>query len=374
MIRLFLIRLLETFFRTPVLYLIPAVLMGIYGVVNVIFEKPSYITSTVIYIRPNETIEQITQRQQNEENDYFTVAEITADELNALFQSEEFMNEVLDRINLDDPAFYISAMEDEQEFMAYLAENTLAFPASEYKVDIVVFNESPYLAFGIASEIFEVYLQRKIERNLNDSASTEAVISMLINRYQLRIEAIEAELQGYLEAHPLPETLGLERRDIESFQIERLTEALERAKDREIAAAQQIDSTDLIQFTTESVVRQSYLLLDAPYEPIKLTSRSAQLMSIIQFGVIGLAVGFILMTAVALFNRRIILPIDAVGATDQPVLALIVADPLLSQPTRWQRFWRLVWPNRNRKTFDKKRKPTPPLPPRWRRRPKTVSS
>lgn len=373
MIRLFLIRVLDTFFRAPLLYLMPVMLLGVYGIVNVVLEKPTYITATSIYIRPNQTVETLLHRQRNEENIYFSIAEITAGELNAYFQSEQFMNDVLARINLDDPAFAVSTMSDERKFMDYLSENTVAFAAGTFKVEVVVFNESPYLAEGIASEVFEVYLQRKIDRSMADSASTEAIVASLLNNYDRRIDSIEGELERYYLAHPFPETLGVNRRDIEEFQIERLTNALEIAKNRREAAILQLDSTDLIQFTTESVVRQTYLLLDAPFEPIKLTSRTAQLLGVIRLTAIGFAGGMVLLAAVALFSRRILMPIDMMNLTDAPVLAIVVADQTLKQPTIGQRLWARF----TRRAVVSQRKPAhrtiSPLPPRWRRGVKTAN-
>lgn len=351
----------------------PAVLFGVYGITNVVLEKPTYITATSIYIRPNRTLEALLHQQKNQENLYFSIAEITAGELNAFFQSEQFMEDVLARINLDDPAFAVSTMNDRQKFLDYLAENTVAFSAGNYKVEVVVFNESPYLAEGIASEMFEVYLQRKIDRSMADSASTETIVTSLINNYDKRIGAIENELERYLVAHPFPETLGVKRRDIEVFQIERLQAALQVARSRKTTAVEQLDNADLVQFTTESVVRQSYLLLDAPFEPIKLTSRTAQLMSIIQSGVLGLGVGMAILLLVALFSRRLILPIDVMTLTDAPILALVVADSSLHGRNRWQRLWAVLSRKQAEEKRDKRLRALSPLPPRWRRGVKTAN-
>lgn len=348
MVRLASIRLLEAFFRAPLFYFLPALLMGILGVAMLVGEKPNFITVATIYIQPNETLASITTGENFNELPFINLSEIAAAEINGLIQSEVFLNEVLQKIDLSQPEYAISAMAsgNQRQLWRYLQENTTAYVAGELQVDVVLMNESPDLAVDFGKELFTAYVDHKIQTRLQDTRESSRLIQDILAQERRQIVAIEQEYEAYLASHPAPQTLGLNRPDIEEEQIARLQQALDAAYQRYNEALGEADSLQRIESSTENVIQQTYLLIDAPFDPFELTSTREKLKNLAQYVLLGGAAGFLLLVAVALLNRRLLLPIDVVNGLGLPVLALVQYDHLHGRRRRasWRRYLTFFFP------------------------------
>ena len=342
MIKLAIIRILETYFRNPILYIVPSVLLVFYGVLDTFVlstaVQDQFVTGMTIHVRPNELIQNISAASDRSQSSFVTSSELMANEIWNLLDTKPFMSELITRVDFTKEEHATQYGNDYEEIGESILSSLQTIKLTDNQIILIITYENYDLATELMNNLFNLYIERKIERALEDTGNAAGALNALVESYATQRNTIEEELRLYLESHPAPEDISLTRRQIETVQIERLEDALSRADELFDNTVSQSEETSLATSTIESSIRQTYIIIDGPISPIPITSTVDKLFGLVIFGGLGAALSLGSLLAVAFFNQRIMVPLDARNTTQLPVLGMVEYDTSGETHTLLQQF------------------------------------
>jgi len=337
-LQLALIRILETYFRNPILYLIPAISLTIFGLIAtaVSSTKDQYVTGMTIHIRPNELIQKISISTDRSQSEFVTSSQLMASEMWGLLDTKPFMDELIERAEFDKPEHW-TPYDNNESIGDSILNGFQTIVLTDNQIVLIMTYENYDLTAVLLAEIFDMYLDHKINIALEDTANANRTLVALVDNYEEQRNLIEAELRAYIETHPAPEDISLVRRDIEIHQIERLETALYRADESYADAKNRSDATSLATTTIESSVVQSYIIIDSPIDPVPITGTVDRLRGAILLSGAGIGLSIVLLILVSFLNQRIMVPLDAANTTNLPILIMVAYDSSQEEQNLLQR-------------------------------------
>jgi hypothetical protein len=147
--------------------------------------------------------------------------------------------------------------------------------------------------------------------------------------YQDQLDQTRSDLVTYLTDHPQP--VRGERPPEEQLELDRLQALVKQAEDRLSSAQNNAESARLSQAKSESVTKQTYMVIDQPQMPQDAkVSTKAIATSLAIFLVVGLFLSVAGIAGGALLDRSLRFPIDVRHGLSLPVLAMVpVAKPII---------------------------------------------
>ena len=346
MVRLVLLRLLESYFRHRWLYLVPVVILTAVGVATALLAKDEYISSGVMYVQEESFLAGVTGVR-TEGFDWLSPATRTTRELSDLIQTDTFIRGVIAQTSLE--SRMSGSTGDVAQTLADVRTAVWAAEQGDNQLWVLASWEDPAVAYELANATIENYIQWHINTDLADSIAAEAFFDDLIETYRTDLITANQALELYLAEHPVP--LRGERSELEVLEISRLQADINLAASRYSEALYSEETSRLATVQTESDVRQTYYVLDAPEIPTQSTrSLRALALNVAIFAAVGGLLSLGAVVANALIDRSYRFPIDAWHTLDLPVLAMV---PDVNPPRR-----RFNWGRRKAKTTE----PTPVAP------------
>lgn len=320
MIRLIILRILESYFRHRWLYFLPIILMGIAGIVYVIVRPPNYMSGGSLYVKQESFLASLTSVRNSDAGWWVTPAESTVGEISDLLLTDAFLRSVISKTdlapNLDldpDTVYQTFVTAREAIGLEEMGDNQIFIGAR---------HTDPNVAFQLVDGVIENYIQWKINADLVDSAAAQAFFSTIIQQYGEDVDRIHNELQAYLQGHPEP--VRGDRPDLEQLEITRMESQLDLAEKRYSKALDKDEEAQLAASQAESDARQTYVLIDAPYVPdTPDTSKTQKAISIIVFGIIGTVISVVGIAVGAVLDRSFQFPLDVHMALNLPVLTSV---------------------------------------------------
>ncbi len=319
MLRLALLRVLESYFRHRWLYFLPIVLMILAAFAVIFTKEPQYIAGGVVYVEKESFLSTLTSVRESTFS-WDTPADQTNRELSELLQTDAFIRAVINMTDMESQmdGGMIAIAETMQE--AREAVWTQAIGNNQVLVGAA--HTDPLLTYQLVNAIIENYIQWKINADRVESATAQAFFGDLIAQYKNELEIARRELQNYLIAYPEPARGN--RPDLELLEIERLQSNLQLAGNRYANALEKEENAQLALSQAESDVRQTYFFIDAPRIPeepsTSLTEMATQGIIFVVVGVILSVVGIV---GSALLDRSLRFPIDVRHGVNLPVLAAV---------------------------------------------------
>ena len=319
MVRLVLLRLLESYFRHRWLYLVPIVILTAIGVATTLLARESYISSGVMYVQEDSFLSGVTGVR-SEGFDWLSPATRTTLEINDLLQTDTFIRGIIAQTSLEarmggSRGLVLQTMSDVRTAL-------WAQEQGENQLWVLAQWEDPAVAYELANATIENYIQWHINTDLQDSIAAESFFDDLIETYRADLVAANAAMETYLTEHPIP--LRGERDELEELEIARLQSDINLAAARYGQALNSEEVSRLATVQTESDVRQTYFVLDAPEIPTQ-SQRSLRTMAVTVavFAAVGALLSLGALIANALIDRSYRFPIDAWHTLDLPVLAMV---------------------------------------------------
>lgn len=324
MVRLVLLRILESYFRHRWLYLLPIVAMSAAAMIYIAIMPAKYVVNGTLYIQADNLLSSLTDIR-SDGYSYVTPAQATTGELYQLLNAKAFLRAIIQKTDME-----AKMAEDEETAARTIDEAKNAIWLQELGNNLVMVSaehEMPRVAQQLASATIETYIQWKINLNREESVAAQTFFTDLIKTYQSQVEPARAMLDGYLKAHPKP--LQGDRPDEETAQIKQLQDALNSAEERLRRAENQEESARLSLAQAESTVRQSYFVVDAPERPLgPEDSKKDLLLTLILFIAAGFALSFVGIVGGALLDDSLRFPVDVVHGLQLPVLTMIRHTPI----------------------------------------------
>lgn len=325
MVRLILLRLLESYFRRPFLNLLPIFLLLGLGTALVSVQDPSYMSGGKLNV--NDTVLNTLNDVGTEGSFWATAAEETKDQIGELFATDSFMRAIVLQTpletELNDPEI------DVNEFLAEVREMVWADTIGDNTVGVVARHEDPTTAKELVDAAIDSFLQWNINTALTDSLAAQEFYTEQTETYRLELDDSVEARRLFLEANPEP--VRGERPQIERVEIDRLSNQVGQATNRYIEARDKEETARLAAAQAERQVLQKFQLLDAPQLPTKAaTGLKDMLVTVIIFGVVGAILALVGIIGRALFDRTLRYPVDVRQGTNLMVLGAI---PITNQFT-----------------------------------------
>lgn len=260
--RLFVSRLLDTFFKRWWLYLLPVVLFGALGAVTVTQQSTSYRSTGVIRVSGETLLTEITAIRGGQSPFGFeTPATYTAREINTVLGTDLFLRSVIEEADL------MTAVQTGAITMLELRESIWAAPEGDLLVQINAATDDADVSYRLAAATIESYHLWQIDDNVTESRSAEMFFESLLGPSEAELDEASVRLAEYIRTHPSPggdETL---RPLDEQIEIARLSEIVDRASDRLATVTQSLADARLATAQTATDVEQRLRTVDAPQVP-----------------------------------------------------------------------------------------------------------
>ena len=319
MVRLVLLRLLESYFRRWYIYPLPIVLLVAVSLLSTMRAKPSYIAVGAIFVQKESLLATLTSIQ-NTGFAWITPAQATVNEFKELIQTDSFIRAIIGQTDLE------SSMNQGPDAVSTLINNTRAAvwaqTLGDNLVQVGAIDEKGPLAEQYAKALVEAYIQWKINADQQESTSAQAFFENLVQTYQTDLDTARQDLQNFLADNPDPER-G-DRPTTEQLQISELKVAVDAANQRLTGTIDKLDSAKLALAQADSKTRQTYLVVDTPHLPPTIrSSKKALLMSLVTMAVVGLILGIIGAGGAALLDSSFRFPVDVQSSLNLPVWAVV---------------------------------------------------
>jgi capsular polysaccharide biosynthesis protein len=319
MVRLVVLRLLESYFRRWYVYLIPIFLLAAASLLSTLRAKPTHIAVGALYVEGDSLLTSLTAIQ-NTQYAWITPAQATVNEVKELLQADAFVRAIIQQTDLE--ASMTQGEEEVRRIINNKRGEMWALPLGNNLIQVGAVDEQEALAEQLAKALIEAYVQWKISADQQESTSAQTFFEDLSQSYQADLEAAQLDLQTYLEDHPDPER-G-ERPTAEKMQLDQLQAAVGEATARLTGALDKLNSTKLALAQAESKARQAYQVVDVPHlPPYAGTSKMKMIMNLMIMAVVGLILGLIAAAGAALLDTSYQFPIDVQNGLNLPTLAVV---------------------------------------------------
>ena len=329
MVKLFLLRFFETYFRHRWLYLLPIIIVICAAVVNFVNLQPTYTASGILHVNNPSLLTSLTAIQNNNTNWWITPAQATTNEIKDLLQTDAFVRAVIKETDLE--GFMHDGPGQVRETIYGVRHGIMVNPVGNNQLYIFATSENPEISYQLVPAIINKYLIWQTNTARQDSSVAQGFFGDLIETYASDLEISKKALADYYDAHPPPLSVT------ERLEVTQLENQIDLAGGRYSSALEKEENANLAMAQVESDIRQTYLLVDAPHLPDKpdLSKRKLAVQFATFIGV-GIALSLIAVSGSTVLDRSFRFPIDVETHLH---LAVLAETPDVSPRKKWyQRF------------------------------------
>lgn len=321
MIKLIALRLLENFFRHRWLYLLAPVLMLAAGIAFVALVPQEYEATGTMMVEKESLLATLTSNG-NAATMWRTPASITVGELNELLATDAFVRAAIAKTALE------AKMGGDQQ----MVQNTfdefrkalVISPLGDKLMEVRATHPEPELAQQIAAATVDSYIQWQINKGYQESVVAQGFFANLIAPLQEELQTARDNMQSYLETYPEP--LRGERPPEEQMEIQRLASEIARSEERLTETLKAEEQARLSLAKSESITRQTYLVIDTPVLPEPDFSLIRAGIIVIAFALVGVFLSLVALAVSAVLDRTLRWPVDVRQALNLPLLATLGND------------------------------------------------
>jgi capsular polysaccharide biosynthesis protein len=290
-------RLLETYFRRPLLYLVPIVVCLGFGAYSVLSSTDEYISVGVVSASGDTLLSTLSDVDLDTSFGP-TPASVAAARINEQMRSDEFVLTVAEQAGLG------TAMEQGIVSPGWVRQRVAATPQGDNLLSVGARTTDPVLSQRLAAGTVDTFVESVINENLAESAVAEGFYADVADRYGGRVEDAEDELADYLVEHPAP-SFG-DRPAAEQSRIDQLTAVVTRAQEQQTGALEKAEEARLATEQTRIDIEQRLRVVDPPQQPAAPVSGFRDSLStLITFGVLGTMMTLAVVIAAAFLDRTI---------------------------------------------------------------------
>jgi capsular polysaccharide biosynthesis protein len=329
MVRLAILKLLESYFRHRWLYLLPIMLMAVAAGISIVRAKPLYSSAGSLYIQSGSLVKSLNDLPNANASWWVTPSQVTVNQIKELLQTEAFVRSVVKGTLLE--ADLNGDLEQRAKVIKDVNKALTVTSAGDNLVTFSAEFEDPQVAYQLASQLPESYVLWKLNSDRQDSLAAQSFFGDLVAPYQAQLDTARRNLQTYIEANPVP--VRGDRPELERIEIERLQGEVTQAQTRVEEVRQKEESARLVQIQAERGVRQTYLIIDAPKQPTqRVNGLRTLLMSNLLFLVIGIILSVVGVIGSAVLDGSLRFPVESTLALHLPVIAMIPKVGMLRDP------------------------------------------
>ncbi len=326
MIRLIVLRLLESYFRHRWLYLLPIVLMVAAMTLYITFVPAPYTAEGTLYVQQETLLSSLTSVRSNGFGfRYVTPSEETVGELYQLMNSDGFLRAIVQQTDLESrmnegPKAIEETLTKARDAVWFrsLGNNMVAVNATF---------TMPRVAAQLVQSTIDTYTLWKTNISHDESVAAQDFFVDLVATYRNELDTERRTLTNYLISHPEP--VRGNRPPEEAATIAQLSATVDLAEERLRNAENKEEDAKLSLAQTESNIRQSYFVVDAPQIPLEPKRSKKELALVLAlFLTVGMVFSVAGIVGGALLDRSLRFPLDIGQGLQLPVLALIPEAPM----------------------------------------------
>lgn len=321
MLRLAVLRILESYFRHRWLYLVPFIFLTIVGGIYIVIKSPEYQASGVIFVQ-SETLLSSLSGVAPDGFAWVTASDASASELNELLQTNSFVRAVISQTDLE--VEMDQGREIVDKTIELVRKSVSVRSIGSNQVLILASHKDANVVFQLVNSVVENHIKWQTNASMNESVSAQEFFADLILKYRSDLENTQNELDDYLITHPEP--IRGERTEVEMLAIARLQSEVDLATERYSSALNKEEDARLVLAQVESNIRQTYFLVDAPTVPEETETSKLDLAVILAvFMIAGGILSVVSIVGGALLDQTFRFAYDVEHLLGLPVLTEIAA-------------------------------------------------
>jgi uncharacterized protein involved in exopolysaccharide biosynthesis len=280
--RALLLRLAESFFRHPILCLLPLVAFAAIGVLNVTSTSEKFVSAGIVNVSSDTLLSDLTELGGQDGFTWETPASITSRNINELLSTEQFTRNVAERAEL------LAAVDTGTLQLGAMRSWISAFPVGDNLVKVQVSTDDPALSARLALATIDGFVDWVIDGDIAESSAAEDFFDEQVQTYETDVAAARAALDEYLRANPVDEEDS--RPAEQQVEVDRLTADVVSAEARLDNALASIETARLATAQARSDVGQRLRLVDTPQVPVFPESSRRQDAMMLAFYVVAGAI------------------------------------------------------------------------------------
>lgn len=275
-------RAVHVFFGKPFLFILPALLIGTFGIYSATYKTKQYRSVAALSVSSETFLGDLSQIR-SADFSYQTPASAITLQFNELMQTDGFANTVVDAAGLG------AARDAGLVTLQDVRLGVYAAASGDRLMRIIAVADTPDAAQGLAISAIATFKNWVIAAEVSGSDVAESFYDQQLAAYDAEVKAASDELTAYLEAHPEPINAREERDIAEQLQIEHLNDQLAKSEERFDKAFVNRELSRLATLESSADIDQRLNVLDAPSSPTLPESGLRDMaMAIILFGALGL--------------------------------------------------------------------------------------
>jgi uncharacterized protein involved in exopolysaccharide biosynthesis len=309
-----LLHLLETFFRHPIIHLLPLVIFVALGAFSAFSAEKTYRSVGILNATSGTLLSELTGNTPT--FGFESTSTVTSRNIEQLLTTDAFLNDVIERARLT------GAVESGVLTRGEIRASIAAFPQGENLIAVAATTPWPEQSQALAAATLEGFVEWVVSNDVQDAAVRIDTYENIRDRYRTELnEAVDA-LNAYLLEHPAGDE---DNRPVgETLEINRLQDAVDRADEALTGAETNVNDAELAQNVARTVVTRQLRTIDEPQIPTAPTAglRKA-VMTIGMFGVLGAMLSLGTVVLAATLDRTIRIPNDVSAKFGVDVLAVV---------------------------------------------------
>lgn len=294
--------LLETFFRRPVVYLLPLLLLLAFGVYTAMNAEDEYQSVGVLHASSGSLLSELTGDTPS--FGYERPSTVTARTINDMMGTTAFLNDVVAGADLA-PAIEAGMLTEDD-----IRQAVTARPHGDNLVAVVAVTTDPNRSQVLADATLGAFVRYVVTNDILDATVRIDTYETLRDQDLAAYEAARAELDQYLTDHPWSGDPNLRPID-QQLQIGLLQESVSRADEIYRASDDAVDSAQIAADVAETVVERQLRIVDEPeVAGTPLAGMRAAAMTVGMFFILGLVLSAALVVLATVMDRTMRTPGD----------------------------------------------------------------
>lgn len=321
MVRLVILRLLESYFRHPLLFLLPVGLMAVAAALSVLLATPEYGARGTMFVEDKSLLASLTGTA----SDFSwrrTAAQNVVGDFQDLLRTDAFVRSAIQRTSLE--SRMAEGPEVVEQVFDYFRQSVSVSAIGGKLVQFSAWTDDPVLSQQLVVASMDSYVFWKINADYQESIVAQNFFAGLIPTYEQELQAARDELSIFLATYPEP--IRGERPLEEEVELRRLTLAVDDANRHLEEARTNEENARLALAKAEKIAFQTFQVLDAPELPdakeIPLRNIAIQ---IVIFLAVGVVLSVICVIGATLLDRTLRFPLDVRQGLSLPVLGIVAA-------------------------------------------------
>lgn len=312
------LRLLDSFFRHWLLYLVPVVLVTGLGVLSIRDQPSSFRSTGTFYVEGETYLSALTAVRGGGDIGYQTPAGYYGGQLQGLLQTDAFIADIAERAGVDRALYRTN-----DEMLDQVRQMVGVTPAGDNLMLVWAEHPEAAVAHRLADTLVDGFIQWQIDSDVNASMAAQGFFDGLLDTYQEDLLAAQQALDVYLRDNPVPPDVE-DRPLAQQIAIDRLQGDVTVAEQRYVTARAKEEDARLATAQTESDVRQRLRLVDEPVEPGHPESMLLQsLMVVVLFGAMGTMLTTAAVVLGTLADRSVRHPLEVKQRLGLELLAVV---------------------------------------------------